>query len=312
MFMLVAVLLLSLDAISVVKGEPDGWRVDVYTQKQPYSGVGSNESSDSFGPLEVVFLYANVTYNMWPVQNIPVSFQVFGPSNPVQNITIGLSSTSNETGVAEVSFSIPWLPPEPETVVFGYWTVVANIENASDFLFFRVGWIVEIVSLSVVDWDPPRGLWLQVQLSLDNIAMTPKNVTLAIALSDSLSQPIGGLTVSDFNVDPDGRNFTASFQIPEWAALGVGKLNASVLTPEHAPYGPGNSTTFVITLLGDFNGDNKVDVRDVAPVTLAFGSYVGHPRWNPLVDINKDGKINVKDVAVVSRNFGSENPRPDP
>ena len=311
-FMFVVILLVFPNAVSIVKGEPEGWQVDVYTQKQPHSGAGLNQSSDSFAPTEIVFLYANVTYNAYPVQNVLVLFQVFGPSNPVQNITLGLSAVSNQDGVTEISFSIPWLPPKPETVVFGYWTVIAQFENGSDLLVFKVGWIVDIVSLDFVDQDPPRGGWLQVDLSLQNIAMTPKNVTLAFVLFDSINQSIGGMIVIDFTVGEEGANFTAMFQIPEWAALGVGKLNASVLSPDGAPLCPGNSTTFFIFLLGDLNGDGKVDVKDVAPVALAFGSYPGHSRWNPLADINKDGKVNVKDVALVSRAFGSENPRLDP
>jgi hypothetical protein len=311
LFMLAASTL-SFQNLTVVKCESQGWQVDAYTQKQPYSGAGLNESSDAFAPTENVFLYANATYNMWPVQNIPVLFQVFGPPNAVQNITLTMSAVSNEDGVAETSFSIPWLPPNPERVVFGIWTVLAQIENASDFLFFRVGWIVSINCLAVADQDPPRGRWLQANLSLRNIAMTPKNVTLALALFDSANQSIGVIIVRDFLVSNEEANFVARFQIPEWAALGVGKLNASVLTPDGAPYSPGNSTVFFVSLLGDLNGDGKVDVRDVAVVSLAFGSYLGHPRWDPTTDINKDGKIDVRDVALVCGAFGSENPGPDP
>jgi hypothetical protein len=311
-FMFLMILLVFPNAGPTVKGESEGWQVDVCTKKQPYGGAGLNQSSDSFAPTEPVLLYANVTYNEYPVQSMIVLFQVSGPSNPTQNVTLSLSAVSNHVGVAETNFSVPWLPPKPETVVFGLWTVTARIENASDFLFFKVGWIVDIVSLNVADQDPPRGRWLQADLSLQSIAMTPENVTLALALFDSANQSIGGIIVRDLIVDEEGVDFAASFQIPEWAALGVGKLDASLLTPDGAPYSPGNSTIFLISILGDLNGDNKVDVKDVAVVSLAFGSYAGHSRWNPLADINKDYRINVKDVALVSRAFGSENPRPDP
>jgi hypothetical protein len=59
-----------------------------------------------------------------------------------------------------------------------------------------------------------------------------------------------------------------------------------------------------IRLLGDINGDGKVDVTDVAMVSAAFGSYPGHPRWNPACDINRDNRIDVQDLAKVSKNFG--------
>ncbi|MCJ7425432.1 dockerin type I domain-containing protein [Candidatus Bathyarchaeota archaeon] len=58
-------------------------------------------------------------------------------------------------------------------------------------------------------------------------------------------------------------------------------------------------------LRGDVNHDGKVDVRDVARVAKAFGSYPGHASWNPHADINEDLKIDVRDVAATCIRFGS-------
>jgi len=59
-----------------------------------------------------------------------------------------------------------------------------------------------------------------------------------------------------------------------------------------------------IKLLGDINGDDKVDIKDVAIVAAAFGSYPGHERWNPVADLNGDERVDIKDVAMVASNFG--------
>lgn len=61
----------------------------------------------------------------------------------------------------------------------------------------------------------------------------------------------------------------------------------------------------VFALVGDLNGDGVVDIRDVAIVSKAYGSFLGHPRWNPIADVNNDLYVDVRDVAMVSRNFGS-------
>jgi parallel beta-helix repeat protein len=58
------------------------------------------------------------------------------------------------------------------------------------------------------------------------------------------------------------------------------------------------------TLLGDLNGDNIVDIRDIAIVAQAFGETPEQSRWNPKADINKDGKIDIRDIAIVAKNFG--------
>jgi PKD repeat protein len=59
-----------------------------------------------------------------------------------------------------------------------------------------------------------------------------------------------------------------------------------------------------VRMPGDINCDGKVDVKDVALVSFAFGSYPGHPRWKLIADENEDGKIDVRDVSLIARNFG--------
>jgi hypothetical protein len=61
---------------------------------------------------------------------------------------------------------------------------------------------------------------------------------------------------------------------------------------------------FAHALQGDVNGDGKVDMKDVALVVQAFGSYTGSPRWNAACDVYKDGRIDLRDLAVVLLNFG--------
>lgn len=59
-----------------------------------------------------------------------------------------------------------------------------------------------------------------------------------------------------------------------------------------------------LAALGDLNGDGVVDINDIAVAGLAFGSFPGHPRWNPIVDVNKDNKIDIYDLVIIATNFG--------
>ena len=52
--------------------------------------------------------------------------------------------------------------------------------------------------------------------------------------------------------------------------------------------------------------DCKVDIRDIALAARGFGSYPGHPRWNPVSDINGDYKIDIRDIAAIARQYGWE------
>jgi len=55
----------------------------------------------------------------------------------------------------------------------------------------------------------------------------------------------------------------------------------------------------------DVNGDGVVDIKDLAIVAAAFGSYPGHGRWNPKADVNGDGEVNISDVVAVCLKFGA-------
>jgi len=62
------------------------------------------------------------------------------------------------------------------------------------------------------------------------------------------------------------------------------------------------------SLAGDLNNDGKVDIQDIALAASAFGSYPGHPRWNPLADINKDGIVSIIDIVLIAKNFRNNFP----
>jgi hypothetical protein len=64
------------------------------------------------------------------------------------------------------------------------------------------------------------------------------------------------------------------------------------------------SLTFAVVLLGDINGDGKVDGKDIAIASKAFGTKPGDQLWDPRADINKDDRVDGKDIAIISKSFG--------
>jgi hypothetical protein len=64
----------------------------------------------------------------------------------------------------------------------------------------------------------------------------------------------------------------------------------------------------VITIIGDINGDFKVDIKDLVLVIKHFASYPIHPLWNPDADVNSDGKVDIKDLVLVIKHFGEHYP----
>jgi hypothetical protein len=59
---------------------------------------------------------------------------------------------------------------------------------------------------------------------------------------------------------------------------------------------------------GDVNGDGKVDIDDIYAAASSFGSYPGHPRWNPAADVNGDGYVSIDDIFIIASHFGQHDP----
>lgn len=59
-----------------------------------------------------------------------------------------------------------------------------------------------------------------------------------------------------------------------------------------------------IKLMGDINGDGRVDLFDAAEFANAVASSPGHPRWNPKADFDRNDIIDVFDAVLLSQKAG--------
>lgn len=96
---------------------PNPRRVDLYTQK---NGTDLNVPGGEFAAGEAVILYANATYNNFPVQHVPVAFQVQNTYNETIAILFGMT---DENGIATTQFRI-----RPDPSVEGVWMSIATVD----------------------------------------------------------------------------------------------------------------------------------------------------------------------------------------
>jgi len=140
--------------------QPDGLggrQVDVFTQS---GGEGPSTADGFFGPDDAVNLFANVSYNGWPVVGIIVAFEVRTADD---TIFAALGEVSNQTGMAVMNLRLP----RPETLAessYGYWNVTATVAIAevlvNDTLQFKLlhlipgdvnrDYVVDILDLTLV------------------------------------------------------------------------------------------------------------------------------------------------------------------
>jgi hypothetical protein len=277
-----------------------GGEIDLFTQKEPYDGKGPNMPSDAFRLGELVILYALVTYGEVPVENSMVTFYVEPPQDP----SFCLTAETNTSGIATVSFTIPQ-KCDNESEVFGNWVALANVLingiTLQDVLTFKVDWIVKLVSVRTIDQNLTyRSVFgiggdIGLEITMQNIAMTAKNVTLAIVIQDELSVPVNSSIISDLEAQPNGKLITlyCKLYLPKWSRVGTATVIVSALTalPSEGGvlYCPAASTTFLIVLYN--------------PLTLAFHDVAAVNAIPSSTSVELGQSLN---ISAVVRNEGTE------
>jgi hypothetical protein len=243
-----------IDGYVTIYGYIMGRQIDLYVGSEcspypyPYGGQGPNATADMFLPQKLVCMWANVTYNMWPVQAKDVAFEIIDPTGETLTVVV---ATTDEDGVAHASFRIPW-PCDPELrdlYLCGTFTIIASVDIAcevvKDWLWFHFDYLVR--------WDNPETLETEVIIEPGEIghcgtvavtvrfwskALLPYDVLITCDLKDELQVPIGfamgWVTIGDRPMSEwctyDEYEITFYIHIPKWAFAGVATAHINALS----------------------------------------------------------------------------------
>lgn len=159
-------------------------------------------------------------------------------------------------------------------------------------------------------WWPKE--WSLIHWTIGGISYI--NVTLVF--------PDSGYMVADLGaVVKDGYEIWVDSQIWDWTGpalmvitkdsytYDLGYLKEGNYTFTFKVWGyPVKSISFIVTILGDVNGDKKVDASDLHDFSNAYGSDPTKPNWNLYCDFNEDNKVEASDLFDVSKNYGKTGP----
>jgi len=103
-------------------------------------------------------------------------------------------------------------------------------------------------------------------------------------------------TTLDFTWNTSGTN-PGNYTIKAHADTLIGEYNSTDNTLSYR-------RSVQIKMLGDVDGDKKVDSRDLSDLRKAFGSTSTSINWNLECDFNRDKIIDVLDLTTLGKNFG--------
>jgi len=212
---------------------PDPWPA-------PYGGQGPNKPMDLVIPQSEVVLYANVTYNFWPVQQKDVNFEVEGPYEhvngqlvPKQSWFILLKTTArtDENGVAKITFAMPWPCISPEDLL-GVWKVTAtvNIRDVivNDTLYFYYDYMVHIFKVTTDKFYYEHCETVNVIIEYGSHAMQTYPALFVAVIKDELNvpfmgmgnAPVGGATFCTF----ENGTITIPIHVDKWMFSGYADI----------------------------------------------------------------------------------------
>jgi hypothetical protein len=158
-----------------------------------------------------------------------------------------------------------------------------------------------------------QGLPVYLNVTVLNEGDFDENMTVTLYYNMTANQIIGAQNVT---LSP-GQSETVAFV---WDTMGVPyNQNYTITAVATIPLdnNPADNTQACgpinVRIMGDINGDGKVDGKDIATVAKSFGSCGPNhlcqgsppsPTWNLDCDINGDNKVDGKDIVLVARNFG--------
>ena len=209
----------------------------------PFGGQGLNNPMDLVITQSEVYLFANLTYNYWPVQNKEVAFEII---DNYGDTWAKFTALTDEDGVASITFRMPWTCEDPDKY-FGVWTVVATARVGdtvvNDTLTFHYDYLVRIWEVRTDKYYYAHEEYIKVTVEFGTHAQQYYPALFTVTVTDELGVPIGidastsllvgGAIYCQYNND----DFTVSIFIPKFAFAGYAYIHVCCFDKEPAEGG---------------------------------------------------------------------------
>jgi hypothetical protein len=163
------------------------------------------------------------------------------------------------------------------------------------------------VNIPADNWLAPANASNIVFYDNGTINQSAGYVSFNVTLLDGEQGKTGGGTIATIafsisQVPPSGENVACTLGISNVVLMDPSgaTISSSQYTIVNGNY---KLTSSAGGLVGDLNGDGKVNIEDIALWGAAFGSTPSSSRWNPQADLNGDGKVDIIDAVIITMHW---------
>jgi hypothetical protein len=108
---------------------------------------------------------------------------------------------------------------------------------------------------------------------------------------------------TEVNVDVSNGTLTALSFTWNTTGFNLGNYTVNALASSLSA-----SSSIVLTIPGDINGDFKVNLQDLAILANAYGSKPTDAKWNANADVDGNGAIGLSDLVALAQHYGQHYP----
>lgn len=147
-----------------------------------------------------------------------------------------------------------------------------------------------------------QGYTVHVNVTLFNYGNNTEHFNITVSANATLIHTFDDITLTSRN------STTLTFT---WNTFGFVKGNYTLTAVADTVLGETDTAdnTFIggrvmVTLPGDVDGDQDVDIFDIVRMAGVYGISLPDPRYSPPCDVDNDGDIDIFDIVIAAGHYG--------
>jgi hypothetical protein len=167
---------------------------------------------------------------------------------------------------------------------------------------------IQVHDVAVIDVTAPaqwayQGWTINVRIVVTNLGETTENFTVKLYCDSTLIATQAVLNLAP-NATLDSYIVWNTASIPYCHNYTINAIASNVTGETNTANNAFVDGQIYVKIMGDVNGDGRVELMDFYELSNAYGSYPSHPRWNSEADLSQDSLVELMDFFIMSIHYG--------